>query len=376
MFQGTRVSRRSAVALIAAAPLAGWAKSPSIRICQSTALSGPLGELGSAMHQGAKACFAGVNAQGGIHGTLIDLQTRDDGYDVARAAKNVDEFLADPECFALFNCMGTPMIASALPKVLASGMPFFAPFSGALSIRPAERSVVHIRASYPDEAEQLVQHLATVGIKRIGVAYQNNSFGKEVLDGVKAATDRHKLASPSAVTVENDASDAARAASQLAAANPEAVVLGLAGKPAMEFVKSIRAERRGLPLYGLSVLATTATLRALGENGVGLTLSQVMPSPRNAVVPLVRDFLQAWKSAGMEVEPSHLGLEGYVNARVFCEALKRAGRNPTRGGFLDAVWKMKALDLGGFNLAFTAPGKNASRFVELTMVGRDARFIR
>lgn len=376
MFHVSSVSRRSALAVLAMSPLGGLAKQQTLKICQSTALSGPLAELGSAMHQGAKACFAAVNAQGGIHGALIDLQTRDDGYDVARSAKNIDEFLADPECFALFNCMGTPMIAAALPKVLASGVPFFAPFSGALSIRPAERTVIHIRASYPDEAEQLVQHLATVGIRRIGVAYQNNSFGKEVLDGVKAALDKHKLSGLRAVTVENDASDATRAAAQLAATNPEAVVLGLAGKPAMEFVKSIRAERRGLPLYGLSVLATTATLRALGENGVGLTLSQVMPSPRNAVVPLVRDFLQAWKTAGMEVEPSHLGLEGYVNARVFSEALKRAGRAPTRSGFLEAVWKMKSLDLGGFDIGFSAPGKNASRFVELTMVGRDARFIR
>jgi len=350
--------------------------SQPIRIGQSTALSGPLGDLGQAMHQGARACFDAVNAQGGVHGRKIELATLDDGYDVKRALANVETFLGDRAAFALFNCMGTPMIQAMLPQVIESGLPFFAPFSGALLARPPARNVLNIRASYPDEAEQLVRHLATVGIRRIAVAYQNNAFGKEVYEGARLAMERRKLPGAAVATVENSGADAAAAAATLVEARPEAVLIGLAGKPTLDFVKAIRAQRRGLPLYALSVMGSAATLRALGEDGVGIAVSQVVPSPTKTVVPVVRQFQQAWKASGTTLEASHLALEGYINARVFVEALRRAGRNPSRERFIDAAWNIKHHDLGGFEVNFTEPGKNASRFVELTMVGRDGRFIR
>jgi ABC-type branched-subunit amino acid transport system substrate-binding protein len=361
--------------LLAQLPVLAQDTTP-LKICQSIALTGPLGDLGQAMHQGARACFAAVNAGGGVNGRKVDLVVQDDGYDVKRAVANVDAFMADKASFALFNCMGTPMIEAMLPKVIDSGIPFFAPFSGALLARPKVRNVMNIRASYPDEAEQLVQHLATIGIKRIAIAYQNNAFGKEVYEGARLALDKHKISGATAVTVENNGSDAATAAATLAAANPEAVLVGLAGKPTIDFVKAIRQQRRGLPLYALSIMGSAATLKALGDDATGIAVSQVVPSPGNSVVPVVREFQQAWKAAGVTLEPSHLALEGYINARVFIEALRRAGRNPTRASFIDATWNLKRHDLGGFEASFSEPGKNASRFVELTMVGRDGRFIR
>jgi len=376
------VSRRDVLISLATAPLAthlpGIAQEAhAVKICQSVALSGPLGDLGQAMHQGARACFDAVNSEGGVNGRKIGLVALDDGYDVKRALANVETFLADRSTFALFNCMGTPMIDAMLPQVIESGLPFFAPFTGALLARPKNaRNLFNIRASYPDEAEQLVQHLATIGIKRIGIAYQNNSFGKEVYEGARIAMEKHQLRGGAAATVENNGSDAAAAVSKLVEANPEAVLVGLAGKPTLDFVKAVRAQRRGLPLYALSVMGAAATLRALGEDAVGIAISQVVPSPTKTVVPVVRQFQQAWKATGTTLEPSHLALEGYINARVFVEALRRAGRNATRERFIESTWNIKRHDLGGFEVNFTEPGKNASRFVELTMVGRDGRFIR
>ncbi|RYF62796.1 MAG: ABC transporter substrate-binding protein, partial [Comamonadaceae bacterium] len=176
----TGLGRRQLLATAVALPWLGAAGSAHaqdavIKIAQSTALTGPLGDLGSAMHQGAKAAFAGINAKGGVHGRTIELVTLDDAYEVPKALANVEQFLADRETFALFNCMGTPMIDAMLPKVVDTGIPFFAPFTGAqLSRTKSARNVFNIRASYADEAEKLVQHLSTIGIQRIGIVYQNN----------------------------------------------------------------------------------------------------------------------------------------------------------------------------------------------------------
>jgi branched-chain amino acid transport system substrate-binding protein len=376
-------TRRRLLGALAALPMAAVGVSARaddtgpIKIAQSTALTGPLGELGQAMHQGAKVCFAAINAKGGVNGRPIELTVVDDGYDVKRSLANVDGFLQDRNNFALFNCMGTPMIEAMLPKVLESGIPFFAPFSGALSVRPKNaRNVFNIRASYADEAEQLVQHLATVGIKRIAIVYQNNAFGKEVFTATQAAMARYKLESAVTMTVESDASDAEAAAKKIAAAEPEAVLVGLAGKPTVTFVKAVRKERKGLQLYALSIMGAAATIASLGADATGMTISQIVPLPSNMSRPVVRDFQTAWKAGNVALEPSHLALEGYINARVFAEALRRAGRNPTRSSFIDSTWGTKNLDLGGFSVNFSESAMNASRFVELTMVSGNGRFIR
>lgn len=377
-----RLNRRRLLASAIALPWLGLsttlrAQEPAIKICQSTALSGPLGDLGSALHLGAKAAFATINAKGGIHGRQIVLQTLDDGYEVPRAMANLNTFLSDRDCFALYNCFGTPMVGAMLPKVQETGIPFFAPYTGAQVCRiPGARNIFNVRASYAEEAEKAVQHLATIGIRRIAVVYQNNSFGKEVLAGAQLAMEQAKLPVAITATVENDASDAGSAARKLADSNPEAVLIGLAGKPALEFVKAFRPLRQGVTLYALSVMGTAANIKALGAHATGMVISQVVPMPNNAVMPVVHDFQTAWKATGASMEPSHIALEGYINARVFAEALQRAGKNPSRAAFIDATWSLRKLDIGGFEINATTPERNASRFLELTLIGRDGRFLR
>jgi len=377
----TGLPRRRLLAGALALPWLGLstasAQEATLKICQSTALTGPLGDLGTALQLGAKAAFDTINAKGGILGRQIVLQTLDDGYEVPRTMANLNAFLADRDCFALFNCFGTPSVGAMLPKVQETGIPFFAPYTGGRVCRiPGARNIFNIRASYAEEAEKAVQHLATLGIKRIGIAWQNNAFGKEVLTGVQRAVAAAKLPTPQAATVENDASDAPAAARTLSEGNPEAVLMGLAGKPALEFAKAFHPLRRGVTMYALSVLGTSANIKALGDNARGMAISQVVPLPGNAVVPVVRDFQQAWKAIGATAEPSHIALEGYINARVFAEALQRAGKNPSRAAFIDATWSLRKFDLGGFEINATAPENSASHFVELTLVGPGGRFIR
>jgi ABC-type branched-subunit amino acid transport system substrate-binding protein len=117
-------------------------------------------------------------------------------------------------------------------------------------------------------------------------------------------------------------------------------------------------------------------VKALGADATGIAISQVVPLPTNEVMPVVRDFQAAWKASGATAEPSHLALEGYINARVFAEALQRAGRNPSRAAFIEASWNLKKWDLGGFEINASTSDRSASRFVELTLVGRNGRFIR
>lgn len=348
-----------------------------LRIGQSIALTGPLADVGQAMHEGGKICFAAFNARGGINGQQIELVVRDDAYDVPRAVSNVEGFIADTSIFGLFSCMGTPMVAATLPQVKQSGIPYFTPLTGAKLARPADmRNVFNVRASYPQEAEELVKHLVTVGLRKIAVVHQNNAFGKEVFDGANQALTERTLSSVAVTTVENDASDVNTAIAKIADASPAAVIIGLAGKPALEFIQGMRRARRGLQLYTTSVMGAASTISALGTDAVGLTLTQVVPLPASTLLPLARDFQQDWKASGTRLEPSHIAFEGYINARVLIEALRRTGRPVSRSAFMDAAWGLRNMDLGGFRINARGPGTSASGFVELTNISRDGRFIR
>lgn len=133
---------------------------------------------------------------------------------------------------------------------------------------------------------------------------------------------------------------------------------------------------RGISVYALSVLGTPAGIKALGSNATGIAITEVAPLPSNVVMPAVREFQQAWKAHGQAAGPSHLALEGYINARTVTGALQRTGKNPTRAGFIDAIWRLKKWDLSSFETNATGAERSASRFVELTLIGHDGRLIR
>jgi len=317
-----------------------------------------------------------TSGRGGINGRKIVLISKDDAYDPKKTVENVEAFIAGGETFALFGTFGTPNNEALIPVALKAGMPVLMPYTGAPSIRKPELvGVFNLRASYADEAEKLIQHLTTIGFKKIGIAYQNNSFGKEVLSAATAALEQRQLKPVAAVSVENNASDAAAAATKLLAAQPDALVLGLAGKPTIEVIKNVNQSRKGLQMYALSVLATAGNLKALGNDGSGVAISQVVPFPSNTVMPLVRDYQQAMKAAGVN-EFSHLSLEGYLNARVVAEGIRRAGRNLSRESLITSLQSINRMDMGGMEIGFGKGASSASKFVELTVINSQGRLVK
>jgi ABC-type branched-subunit amino acid transport system substrate-binding protein len=176
-------------------------------------------------------------------------------------------------------------------------------------------------------------------------------------------------------SVEGDASDVVAVTEKTTASSAEAVLLGLAGKPAIEAIKNISQRRRGLTMYGLSVLATASNLKALGSAGTGVNITQVMPFPSNSALPLVREYQQAMTAAGF-ADYSHQSLEGYANAKLVAEGLRRAGKSLSRSALVSALDDMRSYNLGGVTASFGQGGVSGSKFVELTMIGSQGRLIR
>jgi branched-chain amino acid transport system substrate-binding protein len=343
---------------------------------QSTALSGPLAELGKDLSVASKAYFDYINQQGGVNGRKIRLITLDDAYDTAKAVANAKSLIEKDKVFALFNLFGTPANTSLLPTITQFGIPSIAPYTGSQAVRaPLNRFIFNVRASYADETEKIIEHLGIRGINKIAVVYQNNAFGIDGLASVEGALSRRKLKLHSSVSIENDASNAGVAAKVIVDTNPQVVVMITAGKPSVEFIKSYTKLTSGGQFFTLSVMGTQTSVNALGKEGVWVVVSQVAPFPFSATSGIVREYQQIMTKMGVK-NWSFISMEGFLNAKVTVEGLKRAGRDLTREHFLTAMESMGKVDFDGYQINFSKTSHLGSQYVDLTVISRDGRFLR
>jgi len=163
---------------------------------QSAALKGPAAALGLGMRDGILAAFHEANAAGGVHGRKLDLISYNDGYEPEMAIANTKRLIDEDKVFALIGEVGTPTSKAVQPITTEQGVPFIGPFTGADFLRdPSLTNVVNIRASYRQETEAWIEHLTTdLGLSRIAILYQDDSFGRAGLEGVKLALEKRGLA--------------------------------------------------------------------------------------------------------------------------------------------------------------------------------------
>lgn len=343
---------------------------------QSVALTGPAASLGIEMRDGAKVYFEHVNANGGVHGRKIELRTLDDGYEPSRTAPNTRKLIDEDRVFALFGYVGTPTSAAALPIFTQAKVPFFGAFTGAELLRdPFNRYIFNVRASYYDETEKIVEQLVSTGSKNIAVFYQNDAYGQAGLAGVQRAMTRRNLKIPVTATVERNTVEVAAAVKTIHAARPDAVVMISAYKSCGEFIRQMKQAGSAAQFYNVSFVGSKALAADLGKDGLGVAISQVMPFPWGASVPVVKEYQQLMAKAGHK-EFTFSTVEGFIAAKVFVEGLRRAGRDLTRDRFIAALEKMENADVGGFYVSFSPKNHNASKFVDLTIIGRDSKFLR
>jgi ABC-type branched-subunit amino acid transport system substrate-binding protein len=340
---------------------------------QSCAMSGPAAQLGLQMNRGARLVFDAVNASGGVNGQPVELRVLDDGYEPDRCKANTEKLIAD-EAFGLFGYVGTPTSLAALPLVNEARIPFFGPFTGAQALRdPFSRWVFHVRASYFDETALIVRQLTSLGLNRIAVFRQNDSYGQAGLDGVVRALKAQNLEPVAVGGVDRNTVNVADAVKAIVPRSPQAVVQISAYKSCAAFIREARKAGYGGTFYNVSFVGTQALADELGKEGAGVMISQVMPFPFSTTTPIAREYLAAVERAGGDATANYSSMEGYIAAKVFAEGLRRAGRNPSRDALVAALESIQRWDLGGFSCAFGPRDHAGSRFAELSMLTGDGR---
>ena len=342
---------------------------------QSAAFSGPAQALGQGMRLGIQAAFHEQNEKGGVHGRILELTTLDDQYEPHLAYGNTLNLINRERVFALIGEVGTPTSRSASPLANAENVPFIAPFTGADFLREAElENVVNLRASYHQEAEAMVARLTEdLGITRVAVMYQNDSYGQSGLDGVVDALGQRGL-EPVAYWYYQRNSDAVKAAVfNIVEANPEAIIMIGAYAPV---AKAITVAREDIsPIFmAVSFVGSNALARELGPDGAGVYVTQVVPLPDDTNVPAVAAYRAALKAFDANAAPGFVSLEGYLAGRLAIAGLEKCGSGVSRDCFLDALRNSGTIDLNGLTLQY-GPGDNqGSDSVFVTVIGDDGKY--
>ncbi|HEY0845518.1 MAG TPA: ABC transporter substrate-binding protein [Noviherbaspirillum sp.] len=343
---------------------------------KTSSLSGPLAEIGVDATTATQAYFDYINAQGGIHGRKIRLLTLDDSYSTEKGVANAKQLIEKEKAFALLNMAGTPTNKALLPIIAAAGIPSIGPYTGSDVVRtPHNRLIFNIRASYADELAKIVEHLDIRGIRKIGVIYQNNAFGKEGLSHIEQALSKQKGVIHATAPLEANGSDAEKSAKIIEQSQPQAVVMITTGKSTADFIKLYNSMSPGMLFFTISVMGTQASVNALGKDGFGVVISQVAPFPFSATSGIVREYQKIMDKMGVK-NRSFASMEGFITAKVVVEGLRRAGKELTRERFITALESIGRWDMDGYLINFSSTNHNGSRYVELTAISRDGRFLR
>ncbi len=345
---------------------------------QSAAFSGPAQELGTNMRYGIRAAFAEVNEKGGVHGRLLDLVTLDDAYEPEAAITNSQTLIHESGVFALIGAVGTPTSRSATPVAKEAGVPYIAPFTGAGFLRDAVElgNVVNLRASYNQETEEMVKRLVEdLGITRISVLFQDDSFGRAGYNGVLAALDRRDMELTAVGSYTRNTTAIKTAMLDIELNDPDAVIIVGAYEPAAAMISWSKFINFNPVFINISFVGSNALAQKLGAYGVGVFVTQVVPFPTDDSIPVVAEYLAALDTYAPRAVPGFVSLEGYLAGRLAIAVLERCGPDVSRRCFTEGLQSQETeIDLNGFALRYGENDNQGSDSVFWTVLRADGRY--
>ena len=333
-----------------------------ILIGSSLALGGHAGYLGTQMLHGALSYIKHVNENGGIHNRKIKIIALDDGYEPARCLYNTQQLILESKVFSLFCYVGTPTTVRIIPLVNEAKIPLVGMFTGASRLRqPVNKYLINIRASYYQETKAAVDMIVKkMNLNRVAVFYQYDEYGFDGLRGAEIALKQYNLKPVAKGSYVRGTLDVETGLKTIIESDAQAVIMIGTYDPCAKFIK-IAKERKFFPVFhNVSFVGSKELARRLGNAGEDVYVTQVVPPPKQSdpdhSLPGVNEYITLLAKYYPESKPSFVGLEGYINARVLVEGLKRAGRDITREKFIAAIESINDFDLGILNkLTF---GKN------------------
>lgn len=336
----------------------------AVTLGQSLAMTGPGAALAVPFAQGARLYFERVNAGGGVNGRKIELVTLDDAGNPDTTVANTKKLL-DQKVFSLFGYYGSPQVTAANPLLKDTDILLFAPMAGADELRGSlYPNVYSVRPGYSEEAAVITRHAETLGMRKLAILHARDPESLAALDSAERTMGG--LGANLVAKSPFSGGSVATSVDQVLGKKPESVLVISDASGAANAIRDLRAKGFRGPIYGFSTTGESLLAEQLGTVGAGVVVVRVTPKSDNAKSILVRD-LQTEAQAAKLGKPNVYMLEGYIAAWTYTEALRKAGKDPTRAKLRKAVDGLQDLNLGGFRVHFDGD-RVGSKLVELSLI--------
>ena len=335
---------------VAANPIATPGVTPhEILIGSSLALGGHASFLGTQYLHGAMCLIEQTNKDGGIHNRQIKVIAYDDGYDPPRCVNNTKRLIFKDKVFCLFCYVGTPTTVKIIDIVEENKIPLLGLFTGADKLRfPFRHYIFNVRSSYYQETNAVVRYFVEEkGLRRVAVFYQYDDYGFDGLKGTQIALQKYGLTPVATGSFVRGTLDIEDALDKIQASEAQAVIMIGTYSPCAKFIKEARARNYNPLFHNVSFVGADKLVEELGDAGEGVIITQVVPPPSQRILlPATEQYSRLLSQYYPQDEPNFVSFEGFINARVLIEALRRTGRDITREGFIRAIESIKGHYVG------------------------------
>lgn len=371
-------------------PASAFSGTRPIHVGQLASTTNPLtSAMAGEYIAGIELAFRRVNAAGGIKGRPLLLVTKDDNFDASKAVALTEQMVAQQDILAMVGNFGTqPLLKLAAEGTLEKlQLASIAPMTG-LQSALGKPNIFPLRASYEDEVLAMFNHAYRVRHSRVMLMYFQAGVGthQAKLAPEMAKQSRVELMGPTgfAVTADKSLQEAAvtEALKTQEGDRPQAVVLIAVGGVHSEAVKALRKHYGSLmPIYSLGQVSSTALVKDVGgKDAEGVMLTQVVPDPAKALLPVMQEFHADLRKLPREnmsdaTVPTYMLLEGYLAGRMPAQLLKRTKVLP-REAVLKSLFNAGEIDLGGYRVVYNTVQRKSLQPIELTMIGQNGKLIR
>jgi ABC-type branched-subunit amino acid transport system substrate-binding protein len=322
----------------------------SILVGCSNSFSGPLVYPGTQLvNNGLEAYFGYINDRGGVHGRKIITQYYDDGYKPQNAVANTKRLVEQDKVFAILSSQGTPPVGATIKYLTENKIPLLFPFYGAPT--PGEKYIFNSFTRYPSQAELVVTWLVKVkGFKRIGMLYQDDSYGYQFRDPANKALEQmglKKLAVEE--SYKRGTTDLSAQVAKLRTANLDACLLVATPPPGAAFLKEAHKQGwKDTKIISSGPLTDEKYINLSGGVGEGIWGLSLWPDPVNSNDPAVVEYREIVEKYGKDRDktPNRYSLFGYFYAKLFVVGLQRAGKDLTRESYIAALEGIKDWENG------------------------------
>jgi len=356
-----------ALLIVSAAGASGSATpgvtSKQILIGGTTPLSGPASAY-AAVAKGADAYFKYVNDHGGVFGRSIKYKYEDDAYDPSQTVQKVRDLVQNDKVFAIYNTLGTEQNLAVRSYLNQLKVPQLLVASGASTWGNDYKKypwTIGYQPSYRGEAAIYGRYIAkTRPTARIGVLYQNDDYGKELLAGLQRGLGKKAKLIVSKQGYDVTDTDVNSQIARLKAKKANTLMVFATPKFAIQSYSSARV-LGWHPLVFINVVASasnTMTIANLAsskrqtEGSISLAFLKDPINPRwakDSGVKLFKTILKKYN--GGEGLTDYYNVYGMSSAFTLVDALKHAGKNPTRASVMRAITHLNEL-----NNPFVLPG--------------------